>query len=340
MTKDDWIEIWSELGVRLQMGSDQMTLAKLQATRNNPWFTADHVDNAIEAIVDNFLQKDKLETWLGKYNVDQVPSSKNVGIICAGNIPLVGFQDVLCTLSCGHRALIKCSHKDQFLITAVFDELGQLYPSTKSQFEFVNRLSGHDAVIATGSNNSLRYFKSYFGHLPHIFRSNRTSVGVIRKEDNIETLTKTMGEVFLYFGLGCRNISKIYVPRNFDLNNIFEASQHYAAYSLHSKYRNNFIYHTALFQMNHVVHLTNDLFILLESEKLHSPLSVLYYERYDSLESVANEIDKLKQEIQVVYSLNKINGLDTIVPGEGQKPELWDYADKVDVVQWLIDISN
>ncbi len=331
-----WLELWNELGLRLRQKSDVMELAKLRSMQQNLWFTAQHIDYALNAIIEQYLNKDKLAQWLSKYELDKRnKSGSNIGIICAGNIPMVGFHDLLCTITAGHVALVKLSHKDQFLLPGIVELLKAIDPRIEDQIKFVDKLQDYDAVIATGSNNSLRYFKSYFEHVPHIFRHNRTSVGVIHPEDTDETLIGMASDIFIHFGMGCRNISKFFIPKQFKLDRLFEATLDYSNYILHSKYHNNFIYHTALFQMNKVKYHTNHLIILLETEEWHSPLSVLYYETYQDISEIKSKIAERHDDIQAVYSGNAIDQLEIIEPGKGQQPELAEYADHIDTMDWL-----
>jgi hypothetical protein len=335
----NYSNLWSELGNCLDSNPDAIELARIRSIQDNPWFTADHIDYALQAIRTQYLQKEKLDEWLSNYlfvTTDHTP--KRVGVICAGNIPMVGFHDIMCVITSGHVAVVKLSHKDQFLIPALIAELIKIQPEVAAQIEFVNRLENYEAIIATGSNNSQRYFKSYFGHVPHLIRHNRTSVGVIHPSDTSETLKGISSEIFMHFGLGCRSISKIFIPYDFDLDQLFVSTLEFSHYGIHTKYNNNFIYHTALFQMNKVDYLTNDLLILLETPEWHSPLSIIYYERYVKVTEIVERILPHEDDIQVIYSGRPISGLKTTTPGTGQKPQLGDYADRVDTMEWLLSI--
>lgn len=333
----DWPRVLGELGRRIQSKVDKIELAKLRAAQHNPWFTADHIEFALEAIVREFLDENALRSWIGSYSRNN--NKHSIGIICAGNIPAVGFHDVLCVLVSNHKAIIKLSSKDPYLITALLQLLVEIEPRCQERFSIVDKLSDYEAIIATGSNNSQRYFEAYFGHVPSIFRQNRTSVGVLAPADDAELLSGIAREIFLHFGLGCRNISKLFLPEGYSLDPLFESTLPYSSYAMHSKYRNNFVYHTALFQMNKVAYFTNDLLILLEAEELHSPLSVVYIEYYKTIDEVKNKLLPLKDELQVVYSSQLIEGLPIVDPGIGQRPSLSDYPDHVDVMEWLSKLA-
>ena len=315
-------------------------MAKVRSTQTNSWFTADHVNEAFEAICNQFLDEEKLNKWLLNYEIiTSKKNAKRIGIICAGNIPMVGFHDIMCVITAGHQALVKLSHKDQYLLPAIFQEFKSANPSLNDRIVFVDKLIEYDAVIATGSNNSLRYFKSYFSHVPHLFRHNRTSVALVPENISDDELHGIARDIFLHFGLGCRNISKLFIDRKFELDRLFKATLKYSNYSVHSKYNNNFIYHTALFQMNKVDYLTNDLFILLESKEYHAPLSIVYFEYVDDIETAKRQIEENLDVIQTVYYRDKLNVAPTTAYGSGQQPELWDYADGVDVMTWLTTIK-
>lgn len=335
----DWIEVWENLGKSIDEKADGIELAKVRSTQENPWFTRSHIELAMRAIRNEFLNREKLSDWLEQYNPVEVDSPVKVGIICAGNLPLVGFHDIMCVLTSGHNAVIKLSQKDRFLIPALISEIEKTNPEIKERVQIVDKLKEYDAVIATGSNNSLRYFDAYFGSVPHIFRHNRTSVGIIHNDDTGPVLENMAQEIFLHFGLGCRNISKIFIPEQFDLDRFFKATLPFAQYATFPKYRNNFVYHTALFQMNKVDHLTNDLLILKENEDLHAPLSVVYYERYGDLSEVSAKLIERLDDLQVVFSGCEVEGLSVVVPGKGQSPALDDYADHVDTMKWLKNLS-
>ena len=335
----DFSDLWYALGQKLATKPPGLEGAKIRSIQENPWFTGEHIDFAIQAILNHYLQKENLDEWLLNYpNIQSPAKPKRIGIICAGNIPMVGFHDILCVLTAGHHAVVKLSQKDQFLIPAIISELIELNPSLASRITFVNRLEQYEAIIATGSNNSQRYFKSYFGHVPHIFRHNRSSVGILHHDDDSDTLKAIAADIFIHFGLGCRSISKLFIPSDYNLDDLFVATLNYSKYVIHTKYNNNFIYHTALFQMNKVEYLTNDLLILLETEEWHSPLSIVYYERYVDKADLMKRITPHGDHIQAIYSSHPIVELNTRKPGTGQLPQLGDYADHVDTMKWLISL--
>jgi hypothetical protein len=296
----------------------------------NGWFTEENVRKSLFEW-GNALSEANLEKWLSAYALPERSSPKTVALILAGNIPLVGFHDVLAVLISGNKVLIKLSSDDDRLIPAVLEVLiKDIQPEFASYIQFASgKLEAFDAVIATGSDNSARYFESYFGKYPHIIRSNRTSVAVLTGDESQEELKALGHDIFDYFGLGCRNVSKMFVPADFDLDRFFGAVFPFHSIIQHKKYANNYDYHKAIMLMNRDQLLENGFMLLKEDEQLHSPLGVLYYERYESAMDLDSKLQKLGNKLQVVVGKN-------YVPfGKSQSPALWDYADGVDTLQFI-----
>jgi hypothetical protein len=328
----------SELGKQL-LDPDQQ-LAELINTEHiyNAWFTPDSVKNAVNAI-GNMLNETDLTTWISKYNLPKNTPAKKIGLILAGNIPLVGFHDVLCVLVSGNHALIKASTQDARLIKHILGMLVTIDDRFADQFSFVDRLVGFDSVIATGSNNSSRYFEYYFGKVPHIIRKNRNSVAVITGQETAEQLHDLGHDIFDYFGLGCRNVSKLLIPKNYNIATFFEAIESYKGIIDHNKYNNNYGYNRSIFLVGSEQHLDNGFLLLKENESLASPLGVLYYSYYDELPSVEKTIDTIADEIQCVVTATPLNVTSqTVSFGQSQHPQLWDYADGIDTMDFLSDL--
>lgn len=296
----------------------------------NGWFSEENVRKALSEW-GNALSEANLEKWMSAYALKEPSTPKTVALILAGNIPLVGFHDVLAVLISGNKALIKLSSDDDKLIPAVLDVLTKdIQPEFASYVRFASgKLEAFDAVIATGSDNSSRYFESYFGKYPHIIRSNRTSIAVLNGEETPEELKALGNDIFDYFGLGCRNVSKLFVPADFDLDRFFGAVFPFHSIIQHKKYANNYDYHKAIMLMNRDQLLENGFLLVKEDEQLHSPLAVLYYERYSSREDLDSKLQKLEGKLQVIV------GHDFVPFGKSQSPELWDYADGVDTLQFI-----
>jgi hypothetical protein len=293
---------------------------------HNGWFTENSIYKSLEALSDMLSSRD-LEEWAAQYTFTS--SSKRVGIIMAGNIPLVGFHDLLCVLVSGHHALIKLSSDDSRLLPIFLEKLVQFDARMKSRFTRIERLNESEAVIATGSNNSARYFEKYFGHQPHIIRKNRTSVAIIDGTESPEELELLGEDIFIYFGMGCRNVSQLFIPNNFDIDRFFAAIVGYSDIINHNKYGNNYDYYKAIYLMNQEKLLENGFLLTKESNELFSPIAVLYYHRYASPEEISDFLTKHEEDIQAVI------GHGYIPFGQAQHPGLSDYADGVDTMDFL-----
>jgi hypothetical protein len=302
---------------------------------HNGWFTPEQVYHAIQSWA-KALQEDNLNQWLSNYDVSTV-EPKNVGLILAGNIPLVGFHDFLSVLISGHKVLVKASSNDQHLIRFLAKYLIAVNPQIESHITFTDgKLENFDAVIATGSNNTARYFEFYFKDKPSIIRKNRNSVAVLTGNESKEDLVNLGEDIFRYFGLGCRNVSKLFVPKDYDFQPFFQAIYEYKDVIFYEKYSNNYDYNKAVFLMSNFKLLDNEFLTLKEDSSYASPISSVFYEYYDDLEDLKMRLEKDKEQIQCLVS----KGLTTksIPFGKTQQPELWDYADDVDTLQFLAKI--
>jgi hypothetical protein len=304
----------------------------------NAWFTPESVENAVKSI-GKMLNEADLTIWLNQYDLNKNTSPKKVGLILAGNIPLVGFHDVLCVLATGNHALIKASVQDARLIKHVLEKLSVIDSRFKNQYSFVERLIDFDAVIATGSNNSSRYFEYYFGKVPNIIRKNRNSLAVITGNETEEQLYNLGHDIFDYYGLGCRNVSKILIPRDYRIATFFEAIEPYQPIIHHNKYNNNYGYNKSIYLVGSEKHLDNGFLLLREDEKFVSPLAVLFYSYYDDLQSVEQLINAEAENIQCVVSSAPLNVKSQVVGfGQSQQPKLWDYADGIDTMDFLANL--
>ena len=304
----------------------------IRAKVNNPWFTEENTRRAFRALA-YMLEEEKLTEWTQAQDLEYEPN-KLIGIIMAGNIPLVGFHDLLTVLISGNRALVKASSDDNILPLQIVQLLNLLNPEMAGRVQFAGpKMKGFDAVIATGSNNSARYFAQYFGDVPHIIRKNRNSIAVLTGEETEEEL-RAMGEdVFNYFGLGCRSITKLMLPEGYKIDSVFEALYDHNDVINHHKYANNYDYNKAVWLLNKEDLLDNGFLLMKQDEGICSPTGSLYYEFYSSDEQLNQRIVSASEEIQCVVGRNYIPF------GKGQFPELWDYADGVDTLQWLIDLK-
>ncbi len=340
MILQERIKILIRLGDHLR-GEDEYLDALMHRTSfNNSWFTIESQKEAVAAIAENMLRPEKLEAWLRQYDIPEEVTPKTVGIVMAGNIPLVGFHDLLCVFAAGHRAQAKLSDKDQYLLPYLIKLMVKFDERAEPFFSIVKQLKGFDAVIATGSNNSARYFEAYFGKYPNIIRRNRNGIAVLSGEETAEELRELGKDVFQYFGLGCRNVSKVYVPVGYDFEGLLEALHGYRQIVLHNKYKNNFDYNYALHTLNKEKFKANGCIILREDPSLQSRIASLHYQYYDKPEDVEREIDSRREEIQCVIARKGLLKEPSFPFGKAQHPELWDYPDGVDTMEFLLNIQG
>jgi hypothetical protein len=338
LTKSKLISVFSVLGGQLRNPDEQLSHIINDEKQYNAWFTPESVSRAVIAI-GHMLNTHDLETWLDNYNFNPSRTPKKVGLILAGNIPLVGFHDVLCVLITGNYALIKASSQDARLIRHVLNMLVAIEPDFQDKFIIVERLERFDAVIATGSNNTSRYFEYYFGKVPNIIRKNRSSIAVLTGNESTEQLFKLGHDIFDYFGLGCRNVSKVYVPKDYIFNFFFESIEVYQPIINHHKYNNNYDYNKSIYLVNSDKHFDNGFLLLKEDKKLISPLAVLYFEYYDDLQSVEASLQAESDNIQCIVTTARLSSKNQLVDfGMSQQPALWDYADGVDSMTFLTNL--
>jgi len=297
----------------------------------NGWFKEVEVRKAFLGI-SSWLTEEKLSDWLGEYNlVNEKP--KTIAIIMAGNIPLVGFHDFISVFLSGNKALLKLSSEDQHLFPALIKIMSHFHTDISEWIKVADSpIKDFDAVIATGSDNSARYFDSYFGKYPNIIRKNRSSIAVLTGDETLEDFKKLGHDIFDYFGLGCRNVSQIWVPKDFVLDRFFEGIYDYNPIVNHNKYANNYDYNKAVYLLNEENMLDNGFMLLKEDESLHSPLGMLHYMRYDDINEVENFIKKNSESIQAIVGKNYIPF------GNSQCPTLTDYADNVDTLKFLTEL--
>lgn len=336
MTSKQRIEAFSTLGKFLKNEDETIQNLIAKAKVLNPWFTKENTNSALQALAKN-LDKNSLESWLSSYPTKfNGYRNKAVGLILAGNIPLVGFHDILCCLITGFSVQIKLSSDDKVLIPHILEKLQEIEPSFKQQISFVERLKDFDSIIATGSNNTSRYFEYYFKDVPHIIRKNRNGVAILSGDENPEDIKALGHDIFDYFGLGCRNVSKIYFPKGYDYTQFFEGIKGFHHIANHFKYNNNYDYNKSIYLVNGDKHLDNGFLLLKRDERLASPLAVVYFEEYETLSGLTSILDERKQEIQCIVSSAALELSTSVIPfGESQSPKLSDYADGIDVIEFL-----
>ncbi|MFT3981831.1 MAG: acyl-CoA reductase [Ferruginibacter sp.] len=324
------IDLMQWLGEYIQTNDEEWQDVKNRAYQNNAWFIPEFTDLASNAIAAQFLQKELLEKWIQHYHVDDNIDSKNVGIVMAGNIPLVGFHDFLAVFISGHRQTIKLSSKDDILLRHLVKKMYEQDNTVQNYISFAETLKGCNAYIATGSNNSARYFELYFSKYPHIIRRNRTSAAVLTGNETTEELDKLSDDIHLYFGLGCRNVSKLFVPRQYDFIPLLNSFKKYSYFAEHNKYKNNYDYQLSIILLNNIYYMTDGTTLLTENEALFSPISHVYYEYYDDADAIKTKVNQDDLQCLVGQGFTPF--------GAAQQPGLFDYADGVDTMAFLLGI--
>ncbi len=331
MNLQNRIELLQKLKKYLSGNEKEWQEVKASATAHNGWFVPEFIDLAVKNICTEFLEPEKLEAWSNFYHLDDNIIQKNIGLVMAGNIPLVGFHDFLSVFISGHSQTIKLSGKDDVLLKHIVQKLYNWDISVKNYISFSEMLKGCDAYIATGSNNSARYFEQYFSKYPSIIRRNRTSIAILNEKEIKDELDKLADDVHLYFGLGCRNVTKIFVPKNYDFVPLLKAFDKYKYFGDHHKYKNNYDYQLSIALMNNIYYMTNESTLLIENAENFSAISQLNYSFYDDIETVKAKLNE-NPDVQCIIGKNNI------AFGRAQLPGLFDYADGVDTMQFLLTL--
>ena len=299
----------------------------------NTWFTIDNINQALQNIAIEFLNKEKLENWISGYGSKiTTHDTKTIAIVAAGNIPMVAFHDILCVLISGNKLQLKLSEKDQYLLPFLLEQLINIEPDFKELISIQFKLEKFDAIIATGSNNTAKHFAYYFGKYKNIIRRNRNSVAILTGEETKEDIENLGHDIFDYFGLGCRNVSKIFVPEKYDLYSLKDSLSKHIGVNQHNQYMNNLDYQRTLYLMNQTPLIDIDFINIVENNSLHSPISCLHVERYKTLEDVKKNIAEQTENIQCVV------GKGYLEFGKSQQPGLSDYADNVDTMEFILNL--
>ena len=322
------IKLLSGLGDYIKNDGLAWQEAKQQAYYENGWFTTEFSQHAASQIAHQFLNEKALTEWAQHYNIRAQDTTKNIGIVMAGNIPLVGFHDFLCAFICGHQQTIKPSAKDAVLLKHLVQWMYSQNIETQNYVGFAPMLKGCDAYIATGSNNAGRYFEQYFSNYPNIIRKNRTSVAVLTGDETADELLLLADDIHMYFGLGCRNVTKIYVPEHYNFEPLLKSFDRYLFFADHHKYKNNYDYQLSIMLLNNQYYMTNGATLLAENGNFFSPISQLYYQFYADA-GVPEQSLKQNDSIQCII------GKQFLAFGEAQQPGLFNYADGVDTMDFL-----
>ena len=334
MTKKQRIDAFANLGDYLRSDTPQLAQTVESAYRNNPWFTPANIHRALEAIAAN-LSSDRLHEWLAPYPFND-DIDKTVGLVLAGNVPLVGFHDILCVLAAGFNVQVKTATVDPALTPHLLEKLQEIEPGFTSKIKVTDRLADFDLIIATGSDNSSRYFSYYFGRKPHIIRKNRNSAAVLTGTESMNEIRLLGNDIFDYFGLGCRNVSKLFVPEGYDPSTFFQGIAAFGHIINHHKYANNYDYNKSIYLINGDQHFDNGFLLLKPDERNASPLGVVYLETYQTHDKLHQRLNELAPQLQCVVSQLPLPIATPVVGfGNSQQPALDDYADGVDTLGFL-----
>lgn len=329
------IEALVYLGGILQLKEDELIAAQQISKSKNSWFTLENSDRALQNIVTNFLQREKLEEWAKHYKIAEISPQKNIGIIMSAGFPLAGFHDLLSTFVSGHRAKIKLSADDKFLIPYCIKVMKSEFPEVENYFTFVERMTDIDAIIANGNRDSIKIFETYFSKFPNIIRKNKFGTAVLDGKESKEELSKLGEDIFHYFGLSSRNVSKIYVPENYDFVPLMEATHEFNNIVLTNKYKNNFDFNYTLQIINKMEYKANGCIMIIEDEALQSRIAMLHYETYKSEDHLLELLKNKSSEIQQIISNKTFTNFKNKNFGAANVIELSDYENGIDVMDFL-----
>lgn len=334
------INTLSKLGTTILQNIDNIDEVIQNAGAENGWFTPENCKLALKNIAEQFLNPTLLHNWIQSYNIQPIKKPKTVGLILAGNIPLVGFHDVLCVILSNNIAQVKLSSKDEVLFKYIHKQLQNIDFELSNNIQIVNKLSNFDAVIATGSDNTARYFQYYFDKYPHIIRKNRTSAAVLWGNETTQQIVQLGDDIFTYFGLGCRNVSKLYVPQNYDFVYLLNNLEVFNNLANCNKYKNNLDYYTAIYLLNKTPHFASTHLLLTQNQSIFSPTSVVYYQYYQNNEQLLDLLNTQLNNLQCIVSNTPILNVPTINLGCSQKPALNQYPDNIDTMQFLLQLNK
>jgi len=327
------IDLLSELGRYMAEKTPDWQKVKAEASETNPWFMTAFIDKAVDNIIEQYLSAENLLLWTSQYNLpERQPNPQKIGLIMAGNVPLVGFHDFLCVFISGHKQKIKMSSKDNVMLKHLVEWLYIKAPETKEYIELAEMLKNCDAYIATGSNNSARYFEQYFERFPHIIRRNKTSVAILDGTETTDELDKLADDIQLYFGLGCRNVTQLFVPPAYDFVPLLQALRKYSYFTDEHKYKHNFDYNLTIQIMNNRFYMSNDAVLLTENASPFSPIGQVHYQFYTDKDKLTEIVDLEKVQCFVGKGFTPF--------GAAQSPTLKDYADGIDTMEFLCALKG
>lgn len=338
MTLSERIAAMVQLGEYIKSGDGYLQAVMQRSYLHNPWFTVENQQLALDMIANYFLRQDLLEQWLNGYEI-ATATPLNVGLVMADRIPLAGFHDLLAIFLTGNHASIKLAEKDIYLLPHLIKILQKINPATESYFSITPKLKDFQAIITAGYHKSNRYFEQYFSQYPSLIRKDKKGVAILNGTETAAELTALGKDVFSYFGLSHRSVSKLYVPTDYQFEPLLEALHEYRQIVLHNKYKSNFDYHFAIYTLNRAEYLANGCIMLRKSETIHSPMANLHYEFYEDTDQLNHQLQTKKEEIELTVSKNIHESLPSI--GFGQTPyhALWDYPDDKDTIAFLLSVE-
>lgn len=333
------ISVLEQLAHKIDQSNESLEGVVQLAYRKNPWFTPANTWQSLNAIKEEFLNAEKLNAWISQYPLNDDSKVHTIGMVLAGNIPLVGWHDIMCCFVSGNKSMLKFSEKDNVLIPYLLEQMKEIDTRASDYFLVVDKLKDFDAVIATGSNNTSKYFEHYFGKYPNIIRANRNSVAVLTGEESDADVLALGDDIFGYFGLGCRNVSACFVKEGLDWNRYLEIwHEQYKELAHHNKYKNNFDHNISLFILNKELFLNNGCLIIKEDENIASRIASMHYQYYDSEATLSAMLKERAEQIQCVVAAKDYDAVRTVGWGQAQQPSLSDYADGVDTMQFLTSL--
>lgn len=341
MTINERLDLLAQLGDYLQSDDELLKAVMHRTAYNNKWLTIENCNRVAHAIGAHCLNEESLHHWVKHYNYIDIPVPKKVAIILSGNVPFAGLQDVITVFAAGHQSLLKLSDSDEYLIPHLIKQMMVWNPASASYFEIGDAIKGFDAILTNNEGSQNPYFDKYFKKYPSLIRKKQTSIAILDGQESDAELLALGNDIFANYGLGKENVSKIYVPHGYDFHPLLEALHEFKEIVLNSKYKNNFDYNYALYLLNNVKYHANGCILITESELLNSRIACLHYEFYQDAGTFAVKWDKkFLQGIKYIVSRQAINGLSTILPGATQIPSLFNYADDVDTMEFLMELET
>lgn len=338
MTRLDRITLLAKLGTQLDQSDERLDAAIRKTHQHNRWLTEENTRLMLTAIREELLDEEKLKHWANQYSIPEGQASKKVGLVMGGNVPLAGFQDLLCVFVAGHHAVIKLSEREKYMMPYLIDVLTEIEPAAGHYFSIVERLKDFEAIIVVGGNEDASHFQTHFQKYPNIIHKRRTSVAILDGQETDEDFKKLGKDAFRYFGLSSRNISKFYLPEGYDFVPLMRNWERYSDLIEHNKFKNNYDYNYSLLLLNNIPHYSNGSILLQENVALYARIASLNYEFYTKKETLIEQLKEREADLHYVVSKTAIDGLDTVSFGTTQNLSLHSYADDIDAMNFLLEL--